>query len=277
MVVLLSPDNKYVLEFDQDGNLLHRTDLSMTGNQYALRPEMVEIKTDGTDYFVIAPKFDKPNVRKSPGIVISKIKDGKELFGKQYSHKEIMASLVKSPKSKQKLASSSFLKVEGINKLRGGDYFLVLSNYREPVTNYFVHLSAQGDLIKTYQVDGIPGDGKLVLARATNGSTHLDTEIIEKDGIIYAIIRTVPQEEDQGIHISSFENNYIKSTTTVRVDELKAKARLVKIDLKTKKISKHKDLEGLLIGTLPYSITKDGVLLLHSRDKKGNQQLLVVN
>lgn len=276
MVVLSSPKLKYVLEFDHDGNLLNRTDLSMTGNTYALKPEKIEIKTDGEDYFVIAPKFDKPNVGKQPGFVISKIKAGKEVFGKQHSHAAVMASLVKAPKSKQKLAASAHLKVENINKLQNGDYMVTFSNANDPATNYFVHLSTQGDLMKTYQVDGIPGDGKPVLARAANGSTHLDTEIIEKDGMIYAIIRTVPQEEDMGIHTSTFENNYIKTTTTVRVDELKAKARLVKINLQNQSISKPVDLEGLLIGTLPYSITKNGTLLLHSRDKKGSEQLLVV-
>lgn len=276
MVVLSSPKLKYVLELDHDGNLLHRTDLSMTGNIYALKPEKIEIKTDGEDYFVIAPKFDKPNVGKQPGFVISKIKAGKEVFGKQHNHAAVMASLVKAPKSKQKLAANAHLKVENINKLQSGDYLVTFSNANDPATNYFVHLSSDGDLIKTYQVDGIPGDGKPVLAKAANGSTHLDTEIIEKDGMLYGLIRTVPQEEDMGIHTSTFENDYIKTTTTVRVDELKAKCRLVKIDLKNQSIAKPVDLEGLLIGTLPYSVTKNGTLLLHSRDKKGSQQLLVV-
>ena len=277
MVVVHSAKAKYVLSFDMEGNLRHRTDLSMTGNRYALKPEKIVIKTDGTDYFVIAPKFGKPNVGKDPGFVISKIKDGKEVFAKDYSIAQVTASLVAAPKSKEKLKNATHLQVEGIEKLSSGDYLVVLSNGNNPVTNYFAQLSAQGELKATYQVDGIPGDGTPTVRAAGKGASHLNTEIIESNGSIYAIIRSIPMEFAQGAHEDNFENDYVKITTTVRIDEVLAKCRIVKINPDKKSISKVLDLEGLAVGTLPYSLSNSGKLLINARGKKGGYYKLLLD
>lgn len=277
MVVVHSAKAKYVLSFDMEGNLRHRTDLSMTGNRYALKPEKIVIKTDGTDYFVIAPKFGKPNVGKDPGFVISKIKDGKEVFAKDFSIQTVMASMVAAPKSKEKLKNSTHLQVEGIEKLSSGDYLVILSNGNNPVTNYFAQLSPQGDLKATYQVDGIPGDGTPTVRAAGKGASHLNTEIIESNGSIYALIRSIPMEFAQGAHEDNFENDYVKITTTVRIDEVLAKCRVVKINPGKKSISKVLDLEGLAVGTIPYSLSASGKLLINARGKKGGYYKLLLD
>ena len=102
---------------------------------------------------------------------------------------------------------------------------------------------------------------------------RLDADLIESNGELYTLIRTVPSELAQGVHTSSEDLGNSRKVTTVRIDEVMAAGKIYKIDLTNKRISEPKEFENILVGQQPYMISPDGTLIFNTLNQKKKERV----
>ncbi|MEL6731184.1 MAG: hypothetical protein AAFP83_08590 [Bacteroidota bacterium] len=274
---LLSAEPHFLLvEFDEMGNKVNQLALSIPKSPNYSYTTFKLFDLDDA-LFVIGSHVDKPGTGAKAGLSITQVQDGKEVFHVMHDYESISNALNAAPKNKGKFKPTMRQEVESIHVLPNGDYLILYNNGFMPVHNYAMQLSPSGALKTTYQVDAIENDGS-PNNRLETGSTHLPTLMLPaKDGTCYLIIRTVPQALDKGVQVSSTRGNSFEVIRTVRIDELYAYGKIVKINPKDQSITNVIAPDQVLAGEVPGELLPNGSLMLHTLDtkKKKRVKLLV--
>ncbi|RKQ49166.1 hypothetical protein BXY85_0154 [Roseivirga pacifica] len=266
--------NRAAILMDYQGNVLNKIELPLAQKESQQPGAEMEILEDGEAQFVVGPYYEGGN-RKNIGLVIHKITDKLE-FSKLIAIDQIEASIVEPPKAKDKFKKFYEISIETITKLKDGSYMLSVSSRRDPITTLILHLSSSGDLMTTYMIDGMEGDNNDAVRIIGKSAIHLDSDIIEANGSVYALIRSIPSGLEQGVHTSSDSWGNSVITTTVRIDELMAAGKIAKIDLASKSITQSDMFDNLLVGQQPYIISPDGTLIFNTLNQKKKERVKVL-
>ncbi|GAB2498348.1 hypothetical protein [Algoriphagus taiwanensis] len=255
------------IRMDPQGNILKQIPLPFAEGPKKRPTVDVKIMDAGTAQFIIAP-FYPDGLNKNPSIAIYKIEDDL-VFAKQIFNTDIEAKLQIPAGSKAKIKDLNVASVENITELSNGDYMVSFANQRTPISTVILQLSPQGDLKTAYLTEEIEGDNNDPVRLIGKNPIHLPSEIFEVNGSVYALIRSVPAELEQGIHASQEDFGSVLKITTVRMDEVMALAKIFKIDPQSMKISSAYDFdEQLLVGTIPYLVAPTGKLIFKTLDPK---------
>ncbi|TDK43624.1 hypothetical protein [Algoriphagus formosus] len=265
------------IRMDPHGNILKQIRLPFAEGPKKRPTVDVKIMDAGNSQFIIAP-FYPDGLNKKPSIAIYKIEDDL-VFAKQIFNTDIEAKLQIPAGSKAKIKDLNVASVENITQLSNGDYMLSFANQQAPVSTVILQLSPQGDLKKAYLTEEIEGDNNEPVRLIGKNPIHLPSEIFEVNGTVFALIRSVPAELEQGIHTSREDFGSVLKITTVRMDEVMAEARIFKIDPQSMKISSSYDFDDhLVVGTIPYLTTPSGKLIFKTVDpKKGARKQLILH
>ncbi|NVK53844.1 MAG: hypothetical protein HWD85_12985 [Flavobacteriaceae bacterium] len=265
------------IRMDPQGNILKQIRLPFAEGPKKRPTVDVKIMDAGNSQFIIAP-FYPDGLNKKPSIAIYKIEDDL-VFAKQILNTDIEAKLQIPAGSKAKIKDLNVASVENITELSNGDYMVSFANQQAPVSTVILQLSPQGDLKKAYLTEEIEGDNNEPVRLIGKNPIHLPSEIFEVNGTVYALIRSVPAELEQGIHTSREDFGSVLKITTVRMDEVMAEARIFKIDPQSMKISSAYDFDNqLVVGTIPYLTTPSGKLIFKTVDpKKGARKQLILH
>ncbi|WP_268121726.1 hypothetical protein [Roseivirga pacifica] len=266
--------NRAAILMDYQGNVLNKIELPLAQKESQQPGAEMEILEDGEAQFVVGPYYEGGN-RRNIGLVIHKITDKLE-FSKLIAIDQIEASIVEPPKAKDKFKKFYEISIETITKLKDGSYMLSVSSRRDPITTLILHLSSSGDLMTTYMIDGMEGDNNDAVRIIGKSAIHLDSDIIEANGSVYALIRSIPSGLEQGVHTSSDSWGNSVITTTVRIDELMAAGKIAKIDLASKSITQSDMFDNLLVGQQPYIISPDGTLTFNTLNQKKKERVKVL-
>lgn len=255
------------IRMDPQGNILKQIRLPFAEGPKKRPTVDVKIMDAGNAQFIIAPYYSE-GLNKKPSIAIYKIEEDL-VFAKQILNSDIEAKLNIPAGSKAKMKDLNVASVENILALSNGDYILSFANQQTPVSTVFLQLSSQGDLKSAYLTEEIEGDNNEPVRLIGKNPIHLPSEIMEVNGMVYALIRSVPAELEQGIQASREDFGSVLRITTVRIDEVMAEAKIFKIDPQSMKISTSYDFDNqLLVGTIPYQITPSGKLIFKTLDPK---------
>ncbi|WP_100629989.1 hypothetical protein [Algoriphagus formosus] len=265
------------IRMDPQGNILKQIRLPFAEGPKKRPTVDVKIMDAGNSQFIIAP-FYPDGLNKKPSIAIYKVEDDL-VFAKQIFNTDIEAKLQIPAGSKAKIKDLNVASVENITQLSNGDYMLSFANQQAPVSTVILQLSPQGDLKKAYLTEEIEGDNNEPVRLIGKNPIHLPSEIFEVNGTVFALIRSVPAELEQGIHTSREDFGSVLKITTVRMDEVMAEARIFKIDPQSMKISSSYDFDDhLVVGTIPYLTTPSGKLIFKTVDpKKGARKQLILH
>ena len=265
------------IRMDPQGNILKQIRLPFAEGPKKRPTVDVKIMDAGNSQFIIAP-FYPDGLNKKPSIAIYKIEDDL-VFAKQIFNTDIEAKLQIPAGSKAKIKDLNVASVENITQLSNGDYMVSFANQQAPVSTVILQLSPQGDLKKAYLTEEIEGDNNEPVRLIGKNPIHLPSEIFEVNGTVFALIRSVPAELEQGIHTSREDFGSVLKITTVRMDEVMAEARIFKIDPQSMKISSSYDFDDhLVVGTIPYLTTPSGKLIFKTVDpKKGARKQLILH
>jgi hypothetical protein len=265
------------IRMDSQGNILKQIRLPFAEGPKKRPTVDVKIMDAGNSQFIIAP-FYPDGLNKKPSIAIYKVEDDL-VFAKQIFNTDIEAKLQIPAGSKAKIKDLNVASVENITQLSNGDYMVSFANQQAPVSTVILQLSPQGDLKKAYLTEEIEGDNNEPVRLIGKNPIHLPSEIFEVNGTVFALIRSVPAELEQGIHTSREDFGSVLKITTVRMDEVMAEARIFKIDPQGMKISSSYDFDDhLVVGTIPYLTTPSGKLIFKTVDpKKGARKQLILH
>ncbi|TFV97125.1 hypothetical protein E4S40_00260 [Algoriphagus kandeliae] len=265
------------IRMDPQGNILKQIRLPFAEGPKKRPTVDVKIMDAGNAQFIIAPYYPE-GLNKKPSIAIYKIEEDL-VFAKQILNSDIEAKLNIPAGSKAKMKDLNVASVENILALSNGDYILSFANQQTPVSTVFLQLSSQGDLKSAYLTEEIEGDNNEPVRLIGKNPIHLPSELLEVNGMVYALIRSVPAELEQGIQASREDFGSVLRITTVRIDEVMAEAKIFKIDPQNQKISSSYDFnDQLIVGTIPYLVTPSGKLIFKTVDpKKGTRRQLILN
>lgn len=268
--------NLRAIRMDHEGNILNQIPLPFAEGPNK-RPSIdIKIEEAAGSQFVIAPYY-ADGLNKKPSISIYKIEDDL-VFAKQITNAEIESKLQIPADSKVKFKDLNVASVESITPISNGDYLITFANQRTPVSTVILQISSQGDLKTAYLTEEIEGDNNEPVRLIGRNPIHLESDIFEVDGEVYALIRSVPAELEQGIHTSTDDLGYSLKITTVRIDEVMAQGKIFKIDPDNQKISPSYDFEDILVGSVPYLISPSGKLIFNTLDtKKGTRKQLILH
>ncbi|MEZ4800652.1 MAG: hypothetical protein R2809_12940 [Flavobacteriales bacterium] len=262
-------DHFQVLQFSPNGDLAHNVPL-----QIPLKGNTIvdcNIAMHSTDNeFTVAMSYYSGRTGGDPAIAISRVSEGKETLFSNITNEMLESIMISAPKSKAKFKKMKYLQMDKIEVLSNGDMLVFFCGAQgsNPINNYMLHLGSTGQAKACYQADPIPGD----TAPQFDSAGHIDPLVEVRGDKVYWLIRSVPKELKQGMKsFSSTEDAgayYVKTTTTLRVDEFYQLGSIVTIDLASKNISNQITPEAVLIGANPMRILENGSIVFTTFDLK---------
>lgn len=268
--------NLSAIRMDHQGNILNQIALPFAESPNKRPVVDIKILEAGGAQYIVAPFYNDGN-NKKPSIAIYKIEEDL-VFAKQIFNQDMEAKLQIPADSKVKFKDLNVATVESITPISNGDLLLTFANQRSPVSTVILQISSQGDLKTAYLTEEIEGDNNEPVRLIGKNPIHLPTEVFEIGGNVYALVRSVPSELEQGIHTSSTDGGSYTKITTVRLDEVMAEGKLFKIDAQKMTISPEYKFKDILVGTIPYKITSSGKMLFNSYSvKKQSRKQIVIH
>lgn len=257
----------YYLQVEKTGAKEQLTKLSIprSGGKHNLAPSTLLYK-EASAVLALAATYETIG-GKAIGLGISKLEAGKEAWTQHFSNEALMAKLVQPNKQKVKLNKISFFALEKIRKLKNGDY-LVLGNATKATANgtekvfLAIQLSNEGALKACYLMEAIDTPKNQTLGES------LPVQLIEtNDGNLYLIQRAEVEGYGKGVYYNVERSKMFTTRTSYRIDHTFSAGFVLKLDISSQKISNIIQLDELIVGDHPGTLSKDGHLLLEVQNQ----------
>ncbi|HAD98725.1 MAG TPA: hypothetical protein DCG19_15035 [Cryomorphaceae bacterium] len=268
-----------LLDIGSEGKIRHQTWLPLENTQKNGTPQFWEMQlTDQGGLFLFHP-IPGGYTTKKMDLALFEVKDGKVLNQALIPYDEQKEKLVEAPKTKSSYSRIIGFHVDGLEKLSNGNLLIMAHTSSPVITNLIFQVQPDLSLQNIFMIDAVPHTREKTIEDPFAG--FLPGQLYPAgNNSYYWITRDIPGKLLPGIHTSTSSSGgkggpgSIKTvtTTTLRVDEVYAYFKVVKIDLAEGSISKIFYPEKLLsLGAEPAETSKNNNLFINVLGSKSGQ------